>query len=185
MDLHGPILMLDSKRSVTRRRALEFLGGTFTTGITLGNLPQHNEALASSRQYGLIDALEKHGQWAMGLSWADNIHQSMGAKVRMVARETASDHVSAAAVMVLALQRLILSEHPPDGAVVVVYGRPGTLRLRDAHSAYQMVRHSLRPDSYCAYSPLFEERPDDRITAEVTLGWRIHRTELATAWLWS
>jgi hypothetical protein len=55
--------------------------GTFTPGITLGNLPQHNEALASSRQYGLIDALEKHGQWAMGLSWADNIHQSMRAKV--------------------------------------------------------------------------------------------------------
>lgn len=123
----------DSKNSVTRRRALEFLGGTFTAGITLRNPPQQSEALTSSLQYGLIDALEEHGQWAKGLSWADDIHQSMGAEVRVVARETASGHDSAATATGMALQRLVLSEHPSDGAVVVVYGKPGVLRLRDAH----------------------------------------------------
>jgi hypothetical protein len=163
----------DAKSSVTRRRALEFLGGAFTPGITLGNLPQQSEALTGSLQYGLIDALEEHGQWATGRSWADDIHRSMRASVTAVARGTASGNDGAATATGLALQRLVSSARPPDGAVVVVYGRPGALRLRDAHSAYQMVRSSLRPDAYCAYSPLFEDGPDDRITAEVTLGWHI------------
>jgi hypothetical protein len=162
----------DAKSSVTRRRALEFLGAAFTPGITLGDLPQQSEALTGALQYGLIDALEEHSQWATGRSWADDIHRSMRASVTVLARGTASGNDGAAAATGLALQRLVLSAHPPDGAVVVVYGRPGALRLRDAHSAYQMVRSNLRPDAYCAYSPLLEEVPDDRITAEVTLGWR-------------
>lgn len=162
-----------AKISVTRRGALVLLSGALMTHATLGN-PRQNEALATSLNYGLMDALEEHGQWAAGLSWADDIHQSMGAKVTVVARGTALGHDSAATATGLALQRLDLSGHPPDGAVVVVYGKPGVLRLRDAHSAYQMVRSSLRSGAYCAYSPLFEERPDAHMTAEVTLGWHVH-----------
>ncbi len=171
-----------AKISVTRRRALVLLAGALMTHATLGN-PRQNGVLATSLNYGLMDALEEHGQWAADLSWADDIHQSIGAKVTVVARGIASGNDSAATATGLALQGLIQSEYPPDGAVVVVYGRPGVLRLRDAHSAYRMVRSSLRPGAYCAYSPLFEERLGDHITAEVTLGWRIHRTESITAWL--
>ena len=173
MNLQGPVLVLDSKLTVTRRRALVLLAGALTTRATLGNPPWQNEALATSLKHGLIDALEEHGQWATGLSWADDIHKSMGAKVTVVARETTSGNDSAATATELALQRLILRRHPPDGAVVVVCGRPGVLRLRDAHGAYQMARSSLPPDAYCAYSPLFEEGPDDNMTAKVTLGWRV------------
>lgn len=170
--------MLVHNMTFTRRRALEFLGGTLAPCIALGNPPPPSEALFSSLPCRLIDALEERGQWATGLSWANDIHQSMGAKVTVVARGTASGHDSAAAATELALQRLILNEPPPDGAVVVVYGRPGELRLRDVHGAYQVVRKSIQPGAYCAYSPLFEEGPDDHVLAEVTLGWRIHRTKL-------
>lgn len=177
MDPHGPALTLGSKKSVTRRRALGFIGATLTTGITPGNPPQQSETLATFLNYGLIDALEEHGQWAAGLNWARGIHQSIGANVTLVARASASGQGNAKIATRLALQRLVVSEYPPDGAVVVVYGRPGVLQLRDAHSAYRMIRSSLRPGAYCAYSPLFDEGPGDQITAEVTLGWRTHRTE--------
>jgi hypothetical protein len=173
----------DSERFITRRRVLASLAGAFRARIALGNLPQQNEPLTSSLQYGLIDALDEHGQWAAGPSWAKDIHQSMGADVTVFARATMSGDDSVATATGFALQRLVLSEHRPDGAIVVVCGRPGALRLRDAYSAYRMVRSNLRPDAYCAYSPLSVERQDDHITAEVTLGWRIHRKELDAAWL--
>ena len=166
----------NSGRFVTRRRAIEFLGGSLTTSIALGDPPQHGEVATSPRQYALIDALEKHGQWLAFLSWADDIHQSMGAKVWAIARGTASGFDCAATATRVALQRLDLSEHPPDGAVVVVYGRPGVLRMRDVHRAYQIVRSNLPPDAYCAYSPFFREAPE-HTTVEVTLGWRNHRNE--------
>lgn len=173
--------MLYSVTSVTRRRAIKFLAGTLTTSIAQGNPLSRTKALTSAPPYGLIDALEEHGQWATCFTWAEDVHRSMGAEVRVVARKTVLDIDSAATALGLALQRLILSDFPPDGAVVVIYGNPGVLRLRDAHSAYQMVRSSLRPDAYCAYSPFFEKRAENHITAEVTLGWRIHRAELTRA----
>lgn len=167
------------KNSITRRCALGFLGGTLTPAIALASSPRQNQALTSFRQYWLIDALEEHGQWATGPSWARDIHQSMGANVTVVARGAASGNDSAATATKLALQGLVSSQLPPDGAVVVVYGRPGAVRLRDAHCAYRIVRSGLRPDDYCAYSPLFDRASDDHMTVVVTLGWRINRA----AWL--
>lgn len=154
------------KMFITRRRALALLPGAFTPHFAWSNPSPPN------REYGLLDALEEHGQWALGFSWADDIHRSMGAGLTARAQATASSNDGAAIAAGRALQQLFtLSSHPPDGAVVVVHGRSGILRMRDVHGAYRLVRGSLPSNAYCAYSPLPGECTDNCITTEISLGW--------------
>lgn len=169
---------MNSKSLTTRRRALEVFGGVIASLPMLSHPPQKDGTL----QYALIDALEEHGQWADNFFWSGDIHKSMGAEVTVFARGVASGEDGAAVATMRALLKLEAHEHPPVGAVVVLSGAPGVLRLSDARVAYRMVRSGLPSAAYCAYSPLYDECAEDRITAEIAVGWR-RAMDLKARWL--
>lgn len=156
--------------TATRRDVLKLVGCVLTTTITPASARRQSGAAQGVRR-GLIEALEQHGSCARSLSWAHDLHESMGAREICASRYTASGDNSVETATRLALSWFDLAAKPPDGAVVVVCSASGPECLRGAHTAYRLVRHRLPIAAYCAYSHLERGMPRDSVTVHVALGW--------------
>jgi hypothetical protein len=155
---------------VSRRSLLKRLGAILAPGTVL-DYAQTPTVVTPSRRYGMMDAMEEHGQWASSPLWAQDIHKAMGAQVTALAVGTASGIDRAEIATELALQQVELVANPPDGAVVIVCCAPGPQTFRETYHAYLHVRDRLPLDAYCVYSPLASDMSPDKVTVNVALGW--------------
>lgn len=163
---------LNNQALLTRRDLLKKLPLAMVAVNSTGERRARGVRVPDPSDYGLMDALEEHGQWASSVLWAYDIHRTMGGRVVRLLRQFARGPDAIPPATSLAMQRFHPCSKPPSGAVVIVCSAPGPQHIRCAHTAYTLVRDHLPLNAYCAYSPLVLDLAFSEVVVLVALAWR-------------